>query len=136
MKRRLLMLVRACSTASKPQPLSSSSSWSYSRLLEQHPIKAKMISSGLIMGSGDFACQNLTREHGEEGEEEAAQERHAGFDLHRTAKFATMGSLIIGPTLHHWYSFLVHCFPGTTTTAASTLSTGMPTIGRPDIDRT
>lgn len=80
------------------------------------------------MGSGDFACQWLTKKHAEqeakEKGEEQQQGQEEGYDLRRTAKFAFMGSIIIGPTLHHWYSFLVRTFPGTTTSAVGTYVRG------------
>jgi hypothetical protein len=112
MWRGLKLAMRACSSSAKatgPSASSSSgsksSSWNlYGRLLEQHPIKAKMISSGVIMGSGDFTCQWLTRRAGEadKGMDGDVDEAAAGFDWYRTAKFVLMGSVVIGPTLHHW----------------------------------
>lgn len=141
---RLKLVRRACSGkagagAAAVAGSSSKPSWNlYGRLLEKHPIKAKMLSSGLIMGGGDLACQYLTRRHAEqEAEAAAAKEKGphdphnaqaegpeagavAGFDLRRTAKFAFMGFVFIGPMLHHWYSFLVRAFPGGGTAPAGT----------------
>ncbi len=136
---KLKQLARACSSSAsaggskQAASSSSSSSWNmYGRLLEQHPIKAKMLSSGVIMGSGDFACQWLTRRHeakekgatSDEEEEEAEADDNAeavgGYDWHRTAKFALLGGSIIGPTLHHWYSFLFRTFPGITLSSTGT----------------
>lgn len=88
------------------------------------PTFNQYIKTGIIMGSGDFACQWLTRKQAEreaaERGEKGEKGEKGGYDLRRTAKFAFMGSLIIGPTLHHWYSFLARTFPGSTTAAAGT----------------
>ena len=108
------------SSSSKPAAASASGGSLYARLLEQHPIKIKCLSSGVIMGSGDLACQWLTKR----AKTEAAAEAEAGFDLWRTAKFGIMGSIIIGPVLHHWYGFLIGQFPGATTAAAGTWVVG------------
>ena len=108
-----------------PPPPSTLSPWAwYSRCLQEHPIKTKLLTSSFLMGSGDVACQALTR-HEKQQEAEASGEPGAAaahapapYDWHRTRKFAFLGAVLIGPALHHWYSFLIRTFPAQTTAGA------------------
>lgn len=47
--------------------------------------------AGVIMGSGDLACQCIT------------QESWSEFEPHRTSKFFILGAAFVAPALHLWY---------------------------------
>jgi len=77
------------------------------------------------MGAGDISCQFLTRCQKQQ-EHEQAQQANLSFlpvslhpyDWHRTLKFFFLGGVVVGPALHHWYSFLVRFSPAQTTAGA------------------
>lgn len=58
------------------------------------------ISSGLIAGGGDFVCQNLV-------------EQNTAYDVARTARFTVLGTFVVAPFVHSWYSLLHRYIPGT-----------------------
>lgn len=101
--------------------------------LDAHPLATKAVSSGLIAGSGDLLCQYLlkrkrrgeiTKEHattdGTEGGDaqiDAHSDVHSapsqGYDWIRTLRFVTLGSVLVAPSIHAWYGFLMTRIPGT-----------------------
>ncbi|CAM9612999.1 unnamed protein product [Chrysoparadoxa australica] len=91
----------------------------YEALLHQHPIATKAVTSGIIAGSGDLTCQLIIGDAWSQEPEDAIQKiahilnhppPHP--DWLRLAKFTLVGSVLVGPTLHHWYGFLVRRLPG------------------------
>lgn len=59
------------------------------------------ISSALISGLGDAACQLVLEKRDE-------------LDVRRLSIFTALGGVMVGPTLHAWYSFLHTNVPGAT----------------------
>lgn len=97
----------------------------YSRWLKDHPMKTKLLTSSFIMGAGDVACQFLTRY--EKQQERATDLPNVAcssptptlpYDWYRTAKFFLLGGVLVGPALHHWYSFLIRLAPVQNTSGA------------------
>lgn len=82
-------------------PSSSRDGWIswYSRKLDTHPLFTMAISSGLIAGGGDFMCQTLI-------------EQPTSYDAMRTARFTLLGTVVVAPFVHAWYSFLNARIPG------------------------
>lgn len=84
----------------------------YSEKLDKYPITTKSISSGIISGFGDLICQSMT-------EPTTTTTSNSSkfllswdnWDSMRTCRFATLGTLWIGPVLHYWYGFLSRTFP-------------------------
>lgn len=91
--------LRSKSTSSSAS--SRSSSWIawYSSKLDTHPLLTKSISSGLIAGGGDFLCQT-------------AIERGGPYDWARTGRFTLLGTFVVAPFVHGWYSVLNRLIPG------------------------
>mmetsp|Transcript_28796 Transcript_28796/g.37829 ORF Transcript_28796/g.37829 Transcript_28796/m.37829 type:complete len:296 (-) Transcript_28796:284-1171(-) len=105
-------ILRKKATLTKAAEISSTSKYKsksllkrYIQLLEEHPYKTKMITSGIISGMGDVASQALTA-----GSLEAFT---LAFSLERLVKYAGVGALVTAPILHHWYLFLGRHFPST-----------------------
>ena len=75
----------------------------YDALLARHPLPTKAITSGLICGAGDCACQLIqsSTDVGEGGGGKAAP-----FSVQRLANFTFLGGALVGPTLHVWYGVL------------------------------
>ena len=67
-------------------------SW-YLHKLEQRPILTKSISSMFLVGAGDAITQTFVHPQ-------------STYDYVRTAKMASYGLIMIGPTLHLWYKVL------------------------------
>ena len=57
------------------------------------------ISSGIIAGGGDWMCQTLI-------------ERVPVYDTMRTVRFSVLGTVVVAPCVHAWYSFLNRVVPG------------------------
>mmetsp|Transcript_26299 Transcript_26299/g.58878 ORF Transcript_26299/g.58878 Transcript_26299/m.58878 type:complete len:309 (+) Transcript_26299:18-944(+) len=88
--------------------------WSgYSTALQKHPIFVKAVSSGLICGSGDAACQTVQQWL------TPPETAKADFDVRRTLRFTALGAGLLAPTLHVWYATLSKWFPGSTAAAAA-----------------
>uniref|UniRef100_A0A7S0BWE6 Uncharacterized protein n=1 Tax=Proboscia inermis TaxID=420281 RepID=A0A7S0BWE6_9STRA len=82
----------------------------YSQRLESHPLTTKSITSGFISGSGDAICQLIVHENNKKimrnkGDDKTVNAKFH-FDWLRTARFTFLGSVLIAPIVHHWYSFL------------------------------
>lgn len=74
----------------------------YAAKLDTHPWATKMISSGLISGSGDLLCQYLNKDN-----------QRKSFDWVRTLRFTILGSFLVAPVVHVWYNLLMTKIPGT-----------------------
>ena len=103
----------------------------YARKLESHPVVTKSITSGLIAGAGDLLCQAFVdkaekeKELALQGSDDAIltttgvdqQQQQITKPLlwwwtwQRTANFAILGTVMVGPTLHYWYGGLAARFP-------------------------
>jgi hypothetical protein len=77
------------------------------------------------MGTGDISCQFLTRYQKQHEHQQATQTNPSSlppslppYDWHRTFKFFFLGGVVVGPALHHWYSFLIRFSPAQTTAGA------------------
>lgn len=75
----------------------------YDALLARHPLPTKAISSGLICGAGDCACQLLQSSVDVSGDGDG---KPAPFSFQRLANFTFLGGALVGPTLHVWYGAL------------------------------
>ena len=79
-------------------------SWEgYNVFLVKHPLPTKALTSGVICGSGDAACQLIDR-----GESTL----HSNFDPTRTMRFTFLGTFLLAPVLHVWYGRLGIWIPG------------------------
>lgn len=67
----------------------------YIRCLEIHPWKTQLISTGALLGAGDFIAQQYV--------EKVPLLSH---DVVRTARMAMVGTVVIGPIFHVWYATL------------------------------
>ncbi|KAH9675131.1 peroxisomal membrane 22 kDa (Mpv17/PMP22) family protein [Citrus sinensis] len=76
---------------------SGGSNWSflqwYLALLAKYPVATKAVTSALLTLIGDLICQ-------------LAVEQVPSLDLKRTSLFTLLGLVLVGPTLHFWYSHL------------------------------
>ncbi|KAL9425158.1 hypothetical protein AB3S75_032150 [Citrus x aurantiifolia] len=76
---------------------SGGSNWSflqwYLALLAKYPVATKAVTSALLTLIGDLICQ-------------FAIEQVPSLDLKRTFLFTLLGLVLVGPTLHFWYSHL------------------------------
>mmetsp|Transcript_19764 Transcript_19764/g.38705 ORF Transcript_19764/g.38705 Transcript_19764/m.38705 type:complete len:196 (-) Transcript_19764:381-968(-) len=66
----------------------------YDEALQRRPVLTKCLTSGAIAGAGDLLAQTFFAEE------------NATFDAARFARFATLGGVLVGPTLHVWYGYL------------------------------
>ncbi|CAH3145275.1 unnamed protein product [Porites evermanni] len=67
----------------------------YMRCLENHPWKTQLISTGALLGAGDFIAQQCV--------EKVPLREH---DVIRTVRMAAVGTVVIGPIFHVWYAAL------------------------------
>lgn len=74
----------------------------YLRLLERAPLFTKAWTAGLLNGLGDAVSQKFV-------------EKNDDLDFKRLGIFTLLGSVLVGPGLHFWYSFI-----GRTVTATGT----------------
>lgn len=86
----------------------------YSEKLDTHPITTKSISSGLVSGFGDLICQSLTQSVNSSDGSRRSFLTWETWDAARTGRFATIGTIWIGPVLHYWYGGLTRTFPNNT----------------------
>ena len=63
--------------------------------------RSQATTSAVIGGVGDLTCQCVFKTHESDG-----------VDWRRCAMFSALGGLMVGPTLHHWYSWLHRSVPG------------------------
>lgn len=78
----------------------------YMKLLHDHPVLTKSVTSAAIAGSGDFMCQMCFES--------------SDFNWKRFGIFTFLGGVYIGPLLHGWYGLLGRYVPGTSTRAVMT----------------
>mmetsp|Transcript_24620 Transcript_24620/g.59370 ORF Transcript_24620/g.59370 Transcript_24620/m.59370 type:complete len:309 (-) Transcript_24620:447-1373(-) len=139
----------AASSSTSPSILRNPLLQWYVTKLDTHPLTTKIVSSGLISGSGDLLCQYLIRAEksgsGGGGQESGTQiittplaneEGGAGgdavvesnndsshnnpsFDWIRTLRFTILGSFLVAPVVHRWYGFLMSSIPGTSVSSVS-----------------
>ena len=102
----------------------------YARRLETHPISTKSITSGLIAGAGDLLCQAVIDRPEKLAKLEQQQPPDnttvvssqpflvpvpellfGWWSWQRTANFAVLGTVLVGPSLHYWYGGLAARFP-------------------------
>lgn len=79
----------------------------YMALLQTRPVLTRSLTTGVLMATGDVLAQALER-YGEQPEGKAPK----AFDVLRTGRMLTFGTLWVGPALHVWYSFLTRIVPG------------------------
>ena len=108
-------------------------------------VKTKALTSAVIVGLGDVACQALlegrslqggscatTTETAERGETHRGGEGGEGgvcakpFDYARLGNITLLGAVLVAPVLHVWYGFLGRKLPG--------ISIG-PVVGRVVLDQ-
>jgi len=87
----------------------------YTQMLDTHPIATKVITSGLISGSGDLLCQYLSSTENNEIEDE--KQHNNSYDWRRTINFTILGGALVAPTVHVWYGYLMSSIPGSSITA-------------------
>lgn len=68
----------------------------YNTLLQTKPMLTRAVTSGVILGAADLACQKM------EGAEK--------IDLQRVGSMAITGTLFVGPAVTKWYAFLGRLF--------------------------
>lgn len=73
----------------------------YDDFLRKYPITTKSITSGVIAGSSDAACQIFV-------------EKNKRYDFMRSLRFGFLGLALVGPVCHHWYGYLAHTIPSQT----------------------
>lgn len=66
---------------------------SYSRQLERHPYRTKMLSSAFVGGVGDFLIQTL-------------QKKLGVIDMRRWLVFTSVAGFYIAPAIHLWFNWL------------------------------
>ena len=88
----------------------------YTQKLDSHPIATKVITSGLISGSGDLLCQYLSTKKDNEIIEDEKQHNNS-YDWRRTINFTILGGALVAPTVHVWYGYLMSSIPGSSITA-------------------
>jgi len=71
----------------------------YMQLLDEKPIAAKVLTSVVIGGAGDVACQLLV-------------DNDRPFSFRRLFNMAFLGAVLVAPCLHVWYGFLAKTIPG------------------------
>lgn len=76
-----------------------------------------MVTSGLIAGGGDALCQFLVgmMEKSKGGGVVAAVV--VPYDIWRTARFTLLGTVVVAPSVHAWYTVLNRVVSGVTVTA-------------------
>ena len=78
----------------------------YSSKLDTHPLLTMSISSGMLAGGGDVLCQTCI-------------ERVGTYDWARTGRFTLLGTFVVAPFVHGWYSFLNRVIPGASVVAVA-----------------
>ena len=68
----------------------------YDHYLTKNPLFTKMLTNLLICCSGDIICQSITKFY------RRTEEKLAGWDWVRTARFGAVGACV-QTTLLHWY---------------------------------
>ena len=92
-------------------------SW-YSQKLSSHPILTKCITSGIIAGAGDLACQYIVHcKQGRDKTEPVVDKHVFRPDLIRSSRFTILGFALIAPVVHFWYGTLMIRIPGTSAKA-------------------
>jgi hypothetical protein len=79
-------------------------SW-YSKKLDVHPLKTKMLSAAFLAFWGDVLSQKVRS---------VRTKKDFQWDIERTAKFGFLGFIFIAPLTHIWYGYLLRKYPGTT----------------------
>lgn len=96
--------IRRCSSQSHN---AGSSIWSnYNRLLSEHPLVTKSLTSGVLSFLADAICQTYFPE-----------KKGKAFDWRRLFNFTILGTALVGPLLHYWYGFLMLKIPAKTAIA-------------------
>jgi len=72
----------------------------YNRLLVKHPLKTKMVTSGLFTSFSDYICQKVI-------EKNAKIRIEQGYNYKRTFLMALMSIAYGTPILHYWYKAVV-----------------------------
>jgi len=92
--------------------------WTYSELLDTHPMTTKMFSSGVLLTIADSLCQfiehtNKNRRLAESFPTNDSTESSSTFtlDVSRLVRFSLMGAFFIAPATHHWYNYLTKVLP-------------------------
>ncbi|CAH1183128.1 unnamed protein product [Phaedon cochleariae] len=67
----------------------------YQRLLTNHPMLVQSCQASVLMGTGDLIAQTVVE-----------KKSIAEVDFGRTARFSTLGLVLVGPTLTTWYKCL------------------------------
>ncbi|XP_064478818.1 protein Mpv17-like [Ornithodoros turicata] len=67
-------------------------SW-YAKLMQRHPAKTQVVTTGILMLAGDVVCQKLV-------------EKKQTVDAERAARFFIIGVGFVGPALRTWYLYL------------------------------
>ena len=73
-----------------PPALRNPLQW-YVTKLDTHPITTKVISSGLISGSGDLLCQSIIARKEKQQQQQPSHE----YDWIRTLRFTILGSFLV-----------------------------------------
>ena len=80
--------------------------WSrYNALLQSggwRALLAKSLTSAVIMGGGDIACQLLVEQVPQQGKQREALH----LDGPRAGRFVILGAVLVAPVLHTWYGLL------------------------------
>lgn len=109
----------------------------YASKLDSHPLRTKIITSGLIAGTGDLLCQSIVLGTTEDNKVDDINfndgsmicnhqqvhqlQQHSSsstsscasqYDITRTAKFAFLGATLVAPATHVWYGYLMTKIPG------------------------
>jgi len=70
----------------------------YLKLLDKAPYSTAMVSTGILMASGDIIAQKIIEEKPD-------------WDSYRTRSFALIGIIFFGPAVTRWYKFLDKLVP-------------------------
>ena len=89
--------------SSSPSVLSKLIGW-YSHKLDTSPIMTKMLSAGLISGTGQVLSQYIIYDP-ESGKD-------FQIDWMQTGRFMVLNILFVAPVLHHWYTWIDKAVPG------------------------
>jgi hypothetical protein len=114
-------IYRSTASSSSSRSSSRSSFWIwYSRQLDTYPLLTKGVTSGLLVGAGDFICQTLLAKSKLEKVDHsstpsASSSTRTSFwghffvdcwDAPRTARFCVLGTFWVAPMTHVWYRSL------------------------------
>jgi hypothetical protein len=84
----------------------------YAVQLERRPVAVKASTSALISLGGDVLCQTIVAWGEPEERDEWGEKKRRRWDWVRSAQFALLGGVLVGPTLHWWYGLLGRRVPG------------------------